>query len=182
MDEKRKRSPYIDIALGIIFALIAVAVIKGWYQSHPAVPGAGLPSQISETAIGPVEPAAYSLEKVRSVSAQKAPAAAADIKEVYEKFPKSDVGGDMIRAWARIKPEEKARIHEALEKEIEASKEALRQNPEDKKTKNLLYIAETLKALAAKDFNINPGEHSTLMRSTESDKKTPQARRSDGRI
>lgn len=182
MNEKRKRSPYIDIVLAVSFTLIAIAVIKGWYQDRSAATRAVLPPQVSETVPEPAKPDAYSLEKIRSASMPGAPAEAANIKEVYEKFPKSDVGGDMIGAWARIKPEEKAKIHEALKKEIEASKETLRQNPEDKKTKNLLYIAETLKALAAKDFNINPGEQSTLMRSTESDKKTPQARRSDGRI
>lgn len=182
MSEKQKHSPYIDIALTIIFILIAVVVIRGWYQGRPAVPKDVMPPQVPKAVTEPVEPAAYSLEKVKSASGQRARVEPADFKEVYENFPKSDVGGNMIEGWARIKPEEKAKIRETLDKDIELSREKLRQDPEDKKTKHLLYIAETLKALTMKDFNIKPGEQSTVVQPMEGDKKMPQTRRGDGRI
>jgi hypothetical protein len=182
MSEKKRHSVYIDVVLAISFVLIGAAIIKGWYQDKSAASRAVLAPQVSKAATEPVKPAGYSLENIKSESGQKISAEPGDLKEVYEKFPKSDVGGNMVEGWARIKPEEKARIREALEREIETSKETLRQNPEDKKTKNLLHIAETLKALAAKDFNISPGDQSALLRSMESVKEKPRARRSDGRI
>jgi hypothetical protein len=76
-----------------------------------------------------------------------------DFKEMYEKCDKTNVGGNMVEAWRRVKPEDKAKLSEGFDKQIVLSQEALKADPQDKHAKNILYISETLKKMSSDGFN-----------------------------
>lgn len=142
---------YINVTLGFIavFAIVMLFrttccfMLKGNVEepeeTQVAVRGAGI------------------AETVQAVKEQKAPNispdAARNLNDVYTNFSKNDAGPDMVAAWARVKPEEKARFYEGVDKQIAESKNTLAANPSDKKAKHMLFIAETLKKLARDDFN-----------------------------
>ena len=75
------------------------------------------------------------------------------LKEMYQTFQKEDVGDNMIEGWAGVSPENKAKFTETLDKQISESRESLKSNPEDERAKSLLFISETLKQMAADNFD-----------------------------
>ncbi len=76
-----------------------------------------------------------------------------DLKDVYNNYSEKDAGENIVEAWAKTNPQDKAKFMEGLDKEIKASREILSANPEDRKAKSLLVMSENLKALALTDFN-----------------------------
>lgn len=79
----------------------------------------------------------------------------ATLSEVYAQYPKEDTGANMVESWAKIRPEEKARVFEQLDQQIAQAKEALKANPVDKKAKHLLFISENLKKICKSNFNLS---------------------------
>lgn len=104
------------------------------------------------------EPAALSIEDIKGRPGealnmpQKEPASLA---QVYSQYPKEDAGGNMVTAWAKVSPEEKTKVFEQLDLEINHAQEALKANPADKKAKHILFIAQTLKKLCNNNFDYN---------------------------
>ena len=87
--------------------------------------------------------------------AQDESAEYSDLKEMYEKCDKTNVGGNMVEAWRRVKPIDLARLSEGFDKQIATAEEALKANPKDKHAKNMLYISEALKKMSSEGFNYN---------------------------
>ncbi|MDD5422260.1 MAG: hypothetical protein PHT32_02400, partial [Candidatus Omnitrophica bacterium] len=56
-----------------------------------------------------------------------------------------------------VSPEDKKKFMDGLDNKIESCKEALKVNPYDKKSKNLLAMSESLKKLVSIEFNYKPG-------------------------
>ena len=159
----------IYLIVGIVL-LTTILTLKVTYQKEAKIVSAPLPPQLPVEASGPVQP--YGLDKNKTAAGQTVAASAAgDLKEVYEKYPKSDVGANIIESWAKVKPEDKAKIQKAMDKDIEESQERLRQNPGDKKAKHLLKIAEMMKTLTAKNFNVKAGEEMASFQTEDSSKK-----------
>jgi len=79
----------------------------------------------------------------------------ATLAQVYARYPAEDAGGNMVAAWARVKPEEKTKAIEGLDRQIAKTKEALEIDPADKKAKHILFIYETLKKMYKSDFDFN---------------------------
>lgn len=164
-----KKKHIIYIILGVI-VLTTILTLIVTYQKEAKVAPEPLVPQVPVEASKPVEP--YSLDKDKMAAGQTVvPSAVGDLKEVYEKYPKSDVGANIIESWAKIKPEDKAKIQKAMDRDIEESKEILRQNPEDKKAKHLLKIAEMMKMLASKNFNIKAEDELVSVQAEDSSKK-----------
>ncbi|MFH1190554.1 MAG: hypothetical protein V1682_07720 [Candidatus Omnitrophota bacterium] len=170
MSENRFRSLAIDIVLAVCFVLIAISVIRGCSR-NVSKPSEGILSpQVAKESDKKIEPASYSLDKARAASSPAAPGQASDLEEAYELYPKSGAGGNIVKEWARIKPEDKARIQENLDNDIKVSEEALRADPNDKKAKNRLFISRTLKELTSKSFNIKPGDLSAMAQAEDPSK------------
>jgi hypothetical protein len=167
MSEKRARSPYIDIVLVVCFLFIVIAIVRGCHQNASTPSGAILPPQPPKEASEPVKPTNFRLGKAKSAGALAAPGEVNDLRGAYEQYPKSNAGGDIVKGWARVKPEDRTKIREQLDKDIETSEETLRVNPNDKKAKGRLFISRTLKELALKDFNIKPGEQSAVLQAED---------------
>jgi len=79
----------------------------------------------------------------------------ATLSEVYTQYPQEDTGGNMVEAWARVKPEEKEQVLEQLDQQIARAHEALKANPVDKKAKQILFISENLKKMCKANFNMS---------------------------
>lgn len=170
MSEKRERFRFTDIILAVSFVLISIAVFRGCHQDRSRPSGSVLPAQLPQEASEPVHPTVYRLDKIKSAGTSSAPGEVNDLKAAYEQYPKSDAGGNIIEGWSKVKPEDKVKIREALDRDIETSEEALRMNPDDKKAKSLLSISRMLKELASRDFNITPGEQSAVLQTEDSSK------------
>ena len=136
------------LLVGFIILVIASQIVLRPASMGASVKPVGLPE-----ATGPAteEPA----PAIHDINAMKQPIAqeSADLKGVYANFPKSDVGGNMVEGWAKVKPEDKAKFVEELDKRISESNERLATNPDDKNAQHSLFISETLKNLAKNDFN-----------------------------
>lgn len=147
MDSKSFR--YINIALGIAVFIALMLLLR---TICCVMPREEVPVGPSVSVQGP-----RALEGVAVVEAQKtpsiSPSEARSLGDVYANFPKEDAGSNMIEAWKRVKPEEKAKFNEGIDKEIATAKELIASDPSDKKAKHMLFIAETMKKLAADDFN-----------------------------
>lgn len=149
---------------------MAVIALRGMYKNEPKVAPSFLTQKLPRGVSEPAE--SYSIDKAKLAAGQTAlPVVASDLREVYAKYPKSDVGSNMIENWSKIKPEDKTKIREAMDKDIAESKERLRQNPEDKRAKRLLKISGMMKMLAAKDFNIKAGEELAPFQTEDSSKR-----------
>ena len=160
MNKKGERSRSIDIILAVSFVLIAVAIVRGCYQERPGPSGGALPAKFPKTVSEPVGPTAYKLDKFKSADTRPLPGKVGDLREAYDRYPKSNAGGNIIEGWSKVKAEDKVKIREALDKDIETFKEVLTIKPDDKKTKSQLFVSRTLKELISRDFNIKPGEQS----------------------
>lgn len=144
-----KNIKYINMALGIAVLLALILLFRTISYMVPrekALSGVTAPAQGHRAVEGP---AAIETRKTPSIS----PDAARSLGDVYANFPRTDTGSNMVEAWAKVKPEEKAKFNEGVDKEIAGAKEALASDPADKKAKHMLFIAETMKKLAADDFN-----------------------------
>ncbi len=141
---------YINIVLAMVLIAIIFFIIKPLVMT-PA--GKVATAVIREkSSAGQVAPTTYDIDKVKQQEgyAGKEPAT---LKEMYENFPKSDVGGDAPQAWKRVSIADKEKIAQGLDNEIEKAKDILKTNPEDKNAKNMLFIAESLKKITQEDFN-----------------------------
>jgi hypothetical protein len=145
---KKRNLIYIAMALGMV-AISSAAIcvnfllLKSWEADVaksilPAGEGAPRP----EPPVGPpAEPRVYSKEP------------ASDLREMYKNFPEEDVGDDMPREWEGFGAEDKLKLTEVLDGQIDAAKKSLELDPGDRKARSKLFISESLKALALNGFN-----------------------------
>lgn len=144
---------YINIALFIALAVIIVMIFKPVFfvSKHPSIKE----PKARSSALSPERPsvATYDISKVRREESKVLQKESSDLKEMYEYFPKSDVGDNMVEGWSKTNPEAKAKLAGVLDKQIISAQESLKTNPEDKHAKNLLMISQTLKKMAADGFN-----------------------------
>lgn len=140
---------YLNIAL--ILAIVAgmTLLIKTTSRFFVPMPQAKAVSQVpAGQAVAPVV--------VKTTDAAEAvipPENIRDLKDVYANYPKEDAGSNMIEAWARVKPEDKAKYIEGVDKQIEEAKGMLAADPSNKKAKHMLFIAETMRKLTENNFN-----------------------------
>ena len=160
-----KKLTYINAALAIgLIAIIAVMfktmnpapARRGWvnHAKPPAAAGAGrIRGRVP--AAKPEEPI-YDISKIKGEEAKggvKEPVK--NLGDVYKNFPQNDAGDNMIDGWAKVDPKDRAKFTETLDSQIANARITLKANPEDKKTKGMLFISEKLKELASSNFNYN---------------------------
>ena len=75
------------------------------------------------------------------------------LAQVYTQYPKEDTGNNVVESWAKLSPEDKAKVDEQLDKKIVQAKEELKINPDNKNSKHVLFVSETLKRLCKNNFN-----------------------------
>jgi|GEM_PF-1972264 len=101
----------------------------------------------------PVSKTIYDIDKIKGPA--PAQGLESSLGQVYQNYSDEDVGRNMSEGWARVKPEDKKKLMEDLDKNISESKRALEEDPKNKDAKHKLFISETLKKLAASGFNYN---------------------------
>jgi len=158
MEQKKDKSlVYINIALFIALIFLVFAIkqsifcpVKG---AEPAFKAA-MPQAVQKEASP--EPG-YDISKIKSsgLSAGEQPKS---LDDVYANFSKEDVGENVPLEWTKINPADKVKFTQGLDKEIAASKEILKSDPDNKKAKNLLAISEMMKKLAATGFTCAPSK------------------------
>lgn len=152
MDEKKLT--YFNIMLAVAVGVAIVLLIRN--TSGLFAPASGVKEAAQMQAAQAQLPVAAQPEKPMGVIV---PAEnVRNLKDVYANFPRHDAGANMIEAWSRVKPEDKARYMEGVDKQITAAKEAMAVNPSDKKAKHMLFIAETMRKLAENGFNYSAPE------------------------
>ncbi len=146
---------YINIALFIALAVIIVMILKPVFFVFKQPPIKEFKARSSALSTGQPSITRYDISKVKRLPPPAIPQdnEPSDLKEMYEYFPKSDVGDNMVEGWSRTKPEAKAKLAGVLDKEIINAQKSLKTNPEDKHAKNILLISQTLKKMAADGFN-----------------------------
>lgn len=146
---------YINAALSLALILILIAITKPFFVSQGKNAAIGIKrASVPVIFEGPGE-SIYDIDKVKkSIPGPKGEEIEySDFKAMYENSDKANVGGNMVEAWSRVKPEDKTRLSEGFDKQIIASREILKENPENKHAKNILYIAEALKKMFKEGFN-----------------------------
>ncbi|MFH0763734.1 MAG: hypothetical protein V1927_01865 [Candidatus Omnitrophota bacterium] len=101
----------------------------------------------------PDERQIYGINKIKTRQQDEYKGDVKDLASLYENYPKEHAGENMMEAWARVSPEDKAEFMKGLGEEIEKSKEALKGSPDDSKARSKLIISENLKKLALNNFN-----------------------------
>lgn len=142
---RQKNVTYLNMALFAIAVLLVIVLVRMYREAFPPepAPGAMPPANIAEVAPQEYVPPPAA---VRS-------GPPADLRDVYASHPRADTGADVVAGWARLKPEEKAKFNDGIDRQIEESRKALEANPDDKKARHQLFISETVKKLAADGFN-----------------------------
>lgn len=154
-DIKGRSIFYINIALAIALVVILIIMLKPLFLASKTGNVGGIqPKNLAAIPQQPAEPV-YDIDKIKKDMGQpeQTEREFSDFKEMYANCNKANVGGNMVEAWSKVKPEDKARLSEGFDKQIASAHEALKANPEDKRAKHLLYISETLKKMAADGFN-----------------------------
>lgn len=144
------------IVAGLIISVLAIitfANIRSAMLSRQANVS-GAVSQV--TPVVSEESMAPSIEDIKDRPSQESRLSKKEptsLAQVYSQYPKEDTGGNMVASWAKVSPEEKARVYEQLDQEIASAQEALKVNPADKKAKHILFISETLKKICKSNFD-----------------------------
>mgnify|MGYP001572899490 CR=1 FL=1 len=156
-DTKDTGISYINISLGISVVLLLIVMLRPIFvSSNKSVPVDLKRNNAPVVSERPSE-SAYDIDKVkRNISWPAGDNAEySDLEEMYKNCDKTNVGGNMVEAWRRVKPEDKARLSEGFDKQIAVAQETLKADPKDKHAKNILYIAEAIKKMSAEGFNHN---------------------------
>lgn len=152
---KDKSIFYINVALTVSVLFILVFIARSLFISSTKDVVAGLRQDNLPVASKSVPESVYDIDKVKKSIPAPANGNAqySDLEEMYKNCDKTDVGGNMVEAWRRVKPEDKAKLSDGFDKQITISRETLKVNPDDKHAKNILYISEALKKMSGQGFN-----------------------------
>jgi hypothetical protein len=148
----------LNIIFGVLITILvflqARSMVSPKSKQSPAATAEIVP-QPEQTA--PEEPAVLSIEDIRNrpnfEEMNKTESKPASLSEIYVAHPKEDTGNNIVESWARVNPEEKAKVSEELDKQVEQAKEELKVNPDNKSAKHMLFIAETMKKLCKSNFD-----------------------------
>lgn len=158
---------YINIAL---FVILMISVVH-YYQSNFCDRAKTVivnTAEVKPENVAP-KPVIYSIEDAK---AQIGTEPASDMADAYKKNPKEKTGGNIVEAWTKVRPEDKAIFNKEIEVKIAQAKEDLQKSPDDKKAQHVLFIAEALKTLAQNDFNYTKKMHEEIV-SRQANSKQP---------
>lgn len=142
----KRITTYLNIALVVLIVVSVVMLVKTFQRTFGTPPPQAPQAPAVVTPAPPPPPA---MPQVR----EEPPGPVTQLSEIYRTHPQWDTGGNMAEAWSRVKPEEKARMMEELDKKIAVAKEQLVADPANKKAKHILFITETVKKLAENGFD-----------------------------
>lgn len=154
----KQRNFYAIVVFSVILLFAVITLFRTRSEMSQQPKQTGIPADVSkETSTAPLEPMTASIEdiidrpssEIKKVE-KKEPNTLA---QVYSQYNKEDAGGNMVDAWAKVKPEDKEKVYEQLDQEISQATEALKINPQDKKAKHALFISQTLKKLCKSNFD-----------------------------
>jgi uncharacterized membrane protein len=147
---------YINAALAVAILLILVFIIRPFFMSSDKNAAIPLKQDNVPVVSEGASESAYDIDKVKNnISSGSAGGSAeySDLEDMYKNCDKNNVGGNMVDAWRRVKPEDKGRLSKGFDEQIVASQETLKKDPGNKHAKNLLYISEQLKKMSTDGFN-----------------------------
>jgi len=155
IDKRETKLLFVNLALFALLTTLTVGAFRYHYMAFygPAQPEKPKPAA-QPVVIPPREEVAdkYSIEKVKS---PEGPAVKVEnLQQVYEVYPKTDAGPNIVENWKKLKPEDKIKTIQSFEKVASEMKQELAANPANKKLKHELFIIESMKSLMDKDFNI----------------------------
>lgn len=145
---------YINIALAVSVVFVLIFVMKSFFVvSNKNIPEGPVQNNTPMVSRGGSE-SVYDIDKVKkNVSAAGSNIKYSDFEDMYKNCDRTDVGGNMVQAWSRVKPEDKAKLSDGFDKQIVAAEETLKTEPANKHAKNLLYISKQLKKMSVEGFN-----------------------------
>lgn len=148
---------YINVALAISIVMIIVFMVRSFSMPTSKVAIVDLKKAGAPQVSGNAPAVIYDIDKVKASlpGSAKSNKEYSDFEEMYKDCDKTNVGGNMVEAWRRVRPEDKARVSDGFNKQIATSKEKLKSDPKDKHAKNILYISEALQKMSGEGFNYN---------------------------
>lgn len=154
-DLKDNRTLYINTALVIAIILVLIFMTRFLFVSGNKNAPASLKQNNRPVISQDPSEFVYDIDKVkRAISGPAGDNAEySDLEEMYKNSDKTDVGGNMVEAWRRVKPEDRARLSDGFDKQIAAAQETLKKDSGNKHAKNLLYISGQLKKMSSDGFN-----------------------------
>ena len=146
---------YINMILAVSIAVILIVIVRPFFLSTDRGVSTGIKERAAPVVSTAVSESVYDIDKVKQSIPQSGGVNAgySDLNEMYEKSDKTNVGGNMVEAWKRVRPEDKAKLSGGFDQQIVKAQEALKEDPEDKHARNLLYISEALKKMSSEGFN-----------------------------
>jgi len=148
----------IQIILGVVITILVFLQVRSIFFHKPKqapAPVAEIAPQ-SEPEV-PETPSVISIEDFKNrpsfEETNKPEEKPASLSAIYTNHPKEDTGNNIVESWAKVNPEEKAKVNEQLDKQAEQAKEELKTNPDSKNAKHMLFIAETMKKLCKSNFD-----------------------------
>ncbi len=152
---KDNNALYLNVAMAASIALILIVMIRPFFVSSHKKMATDLKKSKAPAVAQRTFESIYDIDKVKMALPKPAAdnAENADLEDMYKNNDKTNVGGNMVEAWRRVKPEDKARLSDGFDKQIAASQEALKTDPKDKHAKSILYISEALKKMSVEGFN-----------------------------
>lgn len=143
-----KKLLYINIVL--FLGLILILVI-GRKTLVPQTAPKG-PAVKKQAVQGAAQVPTYDIDKLKTAGA-KVETEAGTLSEVYDKYPASDTGSDIVKEWSKVSEKDRAEFIQGIDDKISDARQALSLDPNDKKAKHLLKISEALKKLILSEFN-----------------------------
>ncbi|MBN2453276.1 MAG: hypothetical protein JXB40_03330 [Candidatus Omnitrophica bacterium] len=146
MTTKDIKSLLLNIGILMVFAGLVMVAVRSCHKEAVIItpPVVQAPKDVAQ------EASVYRLEDQKALSDQTP---SKNLNEVFEKYPRSDAGENMVAQWAAVSAADKAKLAGLLDKSIDDSKAALANNPENKRAKKLLKISEGLKKMASNNFD-----------------------------
>ena len=148
----------LNIIFGVLVAILVILQVRSILFPKSNQVFAPPVDMLSVSGIEPPEsPPVLSIEDIKKNmgfgEANISETKPVSLPEVYASHPREDTGNNIVEAWARVSPEEKAKVSEELDKQVEQAKEELKVNPDNKSAKHILFISETMKKLCKSNFD-----------------------------
>lgn len=150
---KKNDLKLINLIVSIVLIAVVFYIVRPLMRSSDKVQINKVSAPIAMSGSEDEEKTLYDIDKIRPEKPKAQNVNAEDLATVYANYPKEDVGDNMSETWSKVNPEEKTKLLQGVDTKISEAREKLKLDPNDKKAKAMLAISESLKNMAANDFN-----------------------------
>ena len=152
---KEKNLLVINVILLIVLTAIIVFLYRVWRLTPPATGKKAVSALPAPVRPHMDEIPAYAPEGGEAAMPQ-AEILPKNVEDIYANFPAEDVGVNIMKSWSEVRPEDKVKLTEGLDKRIASCRDELAIDPDNRKARQMLAISESLKKLVSNDFNYVP--------------------------